>query len=92
MNENNKQFAKAVSDWWYRLQHNQGASARLRHQSDILGIQTVSYFYELASAVPDVKIDTLAAVAMVLSHVEFDSKEKIAVRMGKGTPKSDHAV
>lgn len=92
MNDNNEQFAKTVSDWWYRLQHNPEASAKLRHQPDIMGIQTVSYFYELASATPDVKIDTLAAIAMVLSHVESDSKEKIAARMGRGTPKSDHTV
>lgn len=92
MNEDNKQFAKTVSDWWYRLQHDSGSSARLRHQSDIIGIQTVSYFYELASAVPDVNIDILAAIAMVLSHVKSDSKERIAVRMGRGTSNSNHTV
>ena len=93
MNEDNKQFAQKVSEWWYRLQHNPGSSARLRHQSDIIGIQTVSFFYDLASAIPDVKIDILAAIAMVLSHMESDSKDNIATRMGRSTsPNSDHAV
>ena len=91
-NISNKDFEKAISDWWYRLQHDPGGSAKLRHQSDITGIQTVSAFYDLVRALPGTDIDNLACIAMVLSHVESDSKEKIAKKMGRKTDTSDHVV
>ena len=85
-------FEDAVAKWWYRLQHDSGGSARLRHQSDIEGIQTVSAFYDLVRGLPGLNIDMLACIAMVLSHVESDSKDKAAKRMGSKTKASDHVV
>ncbi|MBE6514012.1 MAG: type I-E CRISPR-associated protein Cse2/CasB [Thermoplasmata archaeon] len=87
-----EEFEGAVANWWYRLQNDSGSSARLRHQSDIIGIQTVAAFYDLVRALPQIDTDVLACIAMVLSHVEADSKEKVAVRMGKKTSSADHVV
>ena len=92
MNEENAQLEKEVRIWWNRLQHDTGNRSRIRHQSDLIGVQTVGSFYDLVKVLPEVDIDILASIAMVLSHIEVDSKVKVARAMGKKTINSNHVV
>ena len=83
MNENDEQLKSEVLAWWARIQHNPGGLSRLKHQSDILGIEGVECFYDLASRIPGVDIDVLAAIAMAVSHIEVNSKDSLAHNMGR---------
>lgn len=98
-------FEEAVFKWWCGLQHDGGGLANLRHQSDIFGIQCVPCFYDLIKrieeSIPSLfkgsesfmisNMDMIACVAMVVCHVERDSKENIAKLMGK-TIETGHTV
>lgn len=82
----------AVSKWWYAIQHDSGGLAKLKHQSDILGIEGVGCFYDLVKMLPNIDVDTLASIAMVVCHVESNVKTTTAKAMGKKTGQSDHVV
>lgn len=90
-------FGKSVTAWWYKLQHDDGDRSRLKHQSDITGIESVECFYDLVRAVgwehaSRDRIDDLARVAMVLSHVESDGRDSVARLMGKQIGEIKHKV
>ena len=92
MTENKKDFGEEVYSWWIKLQKEPGDLARLRRQSDALGIESIGCFYDLVSGVGYVQTDTLAYIAMAISHVDVNSQKSAATLMGKKQSNSDHAV
>ena len=75
-------FKKEIYAWWTNIQHDSGGLSRLKHQSDILGIQAIECFYDLVRALPGEDVDCLSAIAMVISHIEENSPKTVAELMG----------
>lgn len=88
----NTAIEDGVHQWWSEISRDAGARARLRHETEIVGMQLNESFYDLVRKVPNANIDTLACIAIAVCHVDSDSKESVARRMGKKSKGSDHTV
>jgi CRISPR type I-E-associated protein CasB/Cse2 len=92
MNERNSAIGEAATAWWRRLQKDAGALARMKRESELIGVQMNEPFYDLVRMLPFVKTDTLACVAMAICHVDTDSERTAAYRFGKSDGTADHHV
>ena len=92
MTEDKKDFGAEVYSWWIKIQKDPGSLARLRRQSEVIGIESIGCFYDLVSAVGYVPTDILAYIAMAISHIEVNSSKSAATLMGRKQPNSEHAV
>lgn len=92
MTEDKKDFGEEVYAWWIKIQKDPGSLARLRRQSEAIGIESIGCFYDLVSAVGYVPTDILAYIAMAISHIDVNSQKSAATQMGKKQPNSDHTV
>lgn len=89
---NEAEFEEEVHKWWSSLQRNPGSRARLRRQTDILGIMMNEEFYNLVIRVPYIRRDDLACIVMALCHVDSDNKNTVPMMMGHKNGQSEHIV
>lgn len=88
----NRTFEESVTKWWMDLKEDPGARAIMRRESDILGIMMNESFYRLVRLARDVNRDSLACIAMVVSHIDTNTGDSVALIMGHKTKSSEHAV
>lgn len=88
-----RSFEENVRTWWKYLMSDPGARARMRRESDIIGVMMNESFYRLARVSPSfISKDTLACIAMVVAHIDTDTSDSVAKLMGRKTKTSDHTV
>ena len=85
-----KEWYAVVDEWWPRLKGDSGDSATLRRSVDPVSVRMTAPYYNLYETAKKHGLGTwnkngLAYAAMVLSHIDRDSEQTMAAKMGKKT-------
>lgn len=88
MSDEKLEFEEAARQWWAQMSDRRSsegrqARAQIRRCQRLTEVAFVPYFHRLVWSCPGVPLQTLAAVAAVLAHVESnDEKISAATQMG----------
>lgn len=82
----------SVFRWWVWLSKDSGRRAMMRRRVTVLDVQLDESFYQLVRMLPNHDMDSLACVAMVVSHIDSNGNNSVATSMGRKVKGADHRV